>query len=516
MHKQNHNKTASAYLRGQSMKINPFRKKKMDTETGSSKPPPNSVPVATSCLKSPEAGPFPLHALPSSVQGIVSKLSRASSLPAAMIALGALAVVSAAIGRKFSTRLSWREDLTLCNLIVLLGSYTASGKGILSKLLSSFLGCESEFLSAHVRRLADYELDYHLAEERYAALRKQIVKKDALGLECAELRHLAVEQLREKRLLKGELSRKPVLCMRHPTGAALRDAFADGDQSLFIFSLDGASCLMDAVNGKDRNLRRYVLSGFSGENTGSETSTQGKFGGEICLSSLFTMQPHLLREMLFNEKAAAAGLLNRPLIIDDEFLDEGASVERIEVKDPRAWDELIKSLFNNRFSASNHLSIGWGTEAEKEFKAFDYETSEVLKDWPENAREHSGRVLELCVRLAGIFLAILAIHEKKDAKEESVQLDAAKRAVEIMRWVFRHRLRIQADAYSKFISSRAGVLEKKLKAKGGNLLVSEIRDDHPQLLPYLDAVVERYPHRFCKSMRKGARGPAGEAIFLID
>lgn len=515
MPKENRNNTATAYLRGQSKRINPFRKVQAASTTAANMSR-SLQPNIPSSLQSPAVGGFPFDALPGCVQGIVSKLSATSNLPVPMIALGALAVVSGAIGRKFSTQLSWIENTTLCNLIVLLGSSTTSGKGILSKPLEAFLENESKFVTAHEKCLDTYELDMHLAEERYASLRKQIVKKDALGIPSKELRDLALEALREKRVSKRQLERRPVLCMRHPTGAALRDAFADGDQSLFIFSLDGASCLMDAITGKDRNLRRYILSGFSGEETGSETSTQGKFGGEVCLSSLFAMQPHLLREMLFSEKAAAAGLLNRPLIVDQDFLDGGTCETLSATQDAEPYNRLIGSFLEHRHSDSKTVIVSWMPEAEVEFRAFDLETKEVLKDWPENAREHSGRVTELCVRLAGIFLAIALIYEKEDSKKGSVQVNAAKRAVEIMGWVFRHRLRIQADAYKKFLSSRANDLEKKLKAKEGNLLISQIRDDHPQLLHHLDAIIDLYPRRFLRGIRKGARGPGGEAVFLLD
>ena len=509
------NNSATAYLRGQSVKINPFRKKKVASTTPPPFPPAESMALTTP--PAPEAGVFPLDALPPCIQGMVKKLSAKSSLPIAMIALSALSIASAAVGRKFSTKLSWMENLTLCNLIVLLGSPTASGKGILSKLLRAFLGRELNLLEVHQELRISYEFEMHLADERYSSLRKQIVKREADNLDCAVLRPLALKELSNKQTLQQQLRCRPTLCLRHPTGAALRDALVSGDQSIFMFSLDGASCLMDAINSKDRILRRYILSGFSGEETGDETLTQGKFSGEVCLSSLFAMQPHLLREMLFNEKAAHAGLLNRPLVIDGDFLD--ADTKELCSPSPTTendWTALIGSLLDFRFAGDEALNVDWLPKAEKVFCDFDAETKSVLKDWPEDAKEHSGRVTELCVRLASLFLVVFHVHEGKNAQDESVQIDVAERAVELMRWIFRHRLRIQADAFSKFISSRATHLEKKLKVKGGSLLVSEIRDDHPQWVKHLDAIAIRYPNRFERGTRKPTRGPAAAAIFLLD
>jgi hypothetical protein len=305
--------------------------------------------------------------------------------------------------------------------------------------------------------------------------------------------------------------------MRHPTGAALRKTLAEGDKSVFLFSLDGGSILEDAFSRRDRLLTRFILSGFSGEDTGSETGTCGSFGGEAMISFLFAVQPHILYGLLFNQKAASAGLLNRPLVIDAEFLDAETpiSVAVDETRAKQAWAQLIRNLVKFRYSDKPAIVTPWCPEAEARFDEFDNETKALLATWPEEASQHSGRVKELAVRIAGVFLAVETIHGRAKPGDTPLQLDVADRAIRLMRWLFRHRLRIQKEAYRRHLATLADHLEGKLKKNQSVLRISQIKDSHPQIHCELNPILEAYPDRFRKGEeRNGKTGPMAEVVIL--
>jgi len=506
------------YLKGNySLSMNPFKKAASSEKPKPSSDQPASVDQTASRLHCPPPGEFPLSELPPGIQAVVAFLSNKSPLTISLIATAALSVVSACLGSKFSTKLSFRSDPTLCNLFVLLGSPTASGKGVLGKLIRIILKVQAELQDAHDGKQHRLRLKKDLAKGRYKFLRNEIVRLEIEGSCSLELERKAEEAHAEIVRIEKEIKRNHVICMGHPTGAALRETLQYGDRSVFLFSLDGGSILEDVFTGRDRTLRRFLLSGFSGEQTASETGTCGSFRGEPCLSFLFAVQPHILYSLLFNERAAQAGLLNRPIVIDSEHLTSETSSPPAEdlSESCQRWECLVRALLKFRVEQKDPLEVRWSSDAERIFKAFDQETEKILSSWPDEASQHSGRSMEMAVRLAGVLLAVESIFGGKDPHTEIVQTKTATQAVSIIRWLFRHRLRIQVDAHFRHLAALADDLENKLKRNGGGLRISRIKDSHPQIHRELNAILEAFPERFHKGEeRKGKTGPIAETVVL--
>jgi hypothetical protein len=514
------------YLNGHnSARVNPFRSKLAAKEDKHSdkKLSPHALSdsagdiLPAHSLDCPDPGEFPIDAFPTTVRGLSLHLATRSPLALCMIVMGTLTVVAAAIGRKFATSLSCQEELTLCNLFTLFGVKTTKGKNVLRTPLKGLIEMQRQLQEQQEKLASQLTVKIDVAKIKYKRIKAMIADHSAEGADTSDAEKEAEGLLSDIKNLTRRKNFSYTLCLRHPTGAAMRKVFAKGDRSVFLFSLDGGSILEDAFSRRDKLLTRFILSGFSGEETGSETGTCGSFGGEALVSFQFAVQPHILYPLLFNRKAAEAGLLNRPIVINAEFLDpEPVSKEVINETDAKqAWNSLIENLVKFRFSKEPPIIVPWCQEAETLFAEFDTETNDHLATWPEEASQHSGRVKELAVRIAGIFLAVEVIESGTKPDDTCLQLDVAERAIHVMGWLFRHRLRIQKDAYRRHLASLANDLEAKLKKVDGVLRVSRIKDSHPQIYRELNAILEAFPERFHRGEeRKGKTGPIAETVVL--
>jgi hypothetical protein len=483
--------------------------------SGGGKPPVH--PKSKGMPTSPDGGNFPLEVLPEIIRNMVTRVAASSGLHISLHALAALAVLSAAYGKRFMTQVSDQRYPTPCNLMVLLSAATSIGKSILRAYAEAFMACDKQRRDQYCRNLSKMTLEHDLFRKSYEKAKEKIIAAKQSGGDIKLLQAEAEALVDQVRHSARQLEGYSGLCLNRTTGAGLRNHLARGDQAVFLLSLDGAGHLLNAFNSKDALLAELLLAGVMHEPTGSHTGHSGSYNGEPLLSGLFTIQPHKLHRLLSNEEAAESGLLNRFTAVDSTFLDaEKASCG--DVSDPdaeRAWADCINAILDVRFNGEKDLIVNWVSEAEEIYNAFDREVDEVLKLWPDNIRNHVGRTREMAIRMGGILHGVQFLAIGKSSKDVATQVESAKGGVALARWIFCHRLKIQEKAFLRHIANQADLLEKKLSQKDGELPESAIKDSYKKLYPDLEQVLSIFPERFGeKSKRVKGTGPVPRIIYL--
>jgi hypothetical protein len=459
---------------------------------------PNSRQQSTNaCSRTPAAGNFPLEVLPATVQQLVLDLKSKSPLHPSMIAMGAMTTIATAIGRKLSTQLSTIQETTPCNIYTVLGTDSTSGKSILGTVCKPMLTVQERQQQAHSDACCGLEVEYDLSLIGYKGLLKQISSLPTPEF-TTDLQAKAAKLKQHIKRLKCRIQRSPELCLLNPTGAAVKKALANGDQSLYLFSLDGESFLEEAFSSKDKLLKKFLLSGHTGEYSGAETATAVTYRGKPLISLLCATQPHMLNALIQHQKAVLSGMINRLIVLNGEFLEElplrPPSLPALEIQ--AGWQRLIEQLTDFRFSDSPPIVIPWHTKAEAIFDQLNSEVASLLTNWPNDDFLYFGRTKEVAVRIAGSLLAVEFKISGKDPNDPAVQGEVASRATRLMKWLVLHHIQVQSASYERLLLRLADDLEEKIRRSKGILRLSRIKDSHTHIHRELEAILARFPERF--------------------
>lgn len=259
--------------------------------------------------------PFPVESLPPALAGIVAAVARCERVPAALPAVCALGVASAAIGAGLEIA-SATDRVTRANLFVLADAESGSGKSqVFRRIAEPFVEHQHQLHEAFCEETAP-----QLASEIGLLTRKikRLETKAAKENTDPTDRERMLGELEFKNARRAELQQKsapPCVICGDVTSEKLAVLLAANRETLFSASPE-ARQIVDIVCGRYHSTKStdeaIYLSGFSGDflrvdRLGRDPLTLRR----PCLSVLWLLQPDAMARLFETETLVQSGFLPR-------------------------------------------------------------------------------------------------------------------------------------------------------------------------------------------------------------
>ena len=392
--------------------------------------------------------PFPVESFPPALAGIVVAVARCERVPAALPAVCALGVASAAIGAGLEI-VSASDRVTRANLFVLADAESGSGK------------------SQVFRRIAEpiVEHQHQLHESFREKTAPQLASE--IGLLTREIKRLETKAAKEntdpkdRERMLGELEYKnarrtdllqknaaPCVICADVTSEKLAVLLAANRETLFSASPE-ARQIVDIVCGRYNSTKStdesIYLSGFSGDflrvdRLGRDPLTLRK----PCLSVLWLVQPDAMARLFETETLAQSGFLPRFLTCHTQ-----ATPKKIVEGEAQAiadavrgqWAGLIADLLATYQTAEKPHRVEPSLEAKRLLDDFfnavvDRRTGELA-----DVGQFASRYGEQAWRVALTFHAALY---GRNAQHHSLHPETAQSAITVVQWFVDAQLNVLA------------------------------------------------------------------------
>jgi hypothetical protein len=395
--------------------------------------------------------PFPVESLPPALASIALATASCERVPAALPAVCAIGVASAAIGAGLEI-FSASDRLTRANLFLLADAQSGSGK------------------SQVFRRIAEAILDYqHQLHETWREKTAPQVASE-VGLLTREIKRLETRAAKtedpdQRQRLLGELEYKvarralleqknapPCIICADVTSEKLAVLLAANGETLASFSPEGRQ-IVDIICGRYNATKStdeaIYLSGFSGDflrvdRLGREPITLRK----PCLSVLWLLQPDAMARLFETDTLAESGFLPRFLVCRTQAapkkLVEGES-EGVSHTIIGRWTNLIVGLIASYHSAEKPYRIEPALGAKHLLNEFYNQVVDRRAGDLSDVGQFASRYGEQAWRVALTFHA--ALHGP-EAHKHPLHLETAQSAITIVRWFIDQQLAILAPGRS--------------------------------------------------------------------
>ncbi|MEI6714382.1 MAG: DUF3987 domain-containing protein [Verrucomicrobiota bacterium] len=454
----------------------------------------------------PEKGDFPLHLLPSVLRSYAQDMARIHRVPVELPALCCLAVVSGALGKRWSASVVDGHK-TRGNLYMLLVMEPGSGKSIATKVAAPI---------------------YELQETRRSTWEQEtrpklLAQKAKLEAEIKKLHHskkpIDADELSLKSLQLASVERQlkwvPELISGNATTSALaRDLSLADDETLWVQSSEAAEVVRVALGiyrkeGTDMDL---WLSGYSHDPYAQSRSNLG--GGSVslkepCLGGLLLVQPSIFDEINSNEEAQSRGLLPRLMVVNIDVVPQKEEGERRLPNEHVAasYTQRIRDILKARFDAAAGIELVCGEEAREVFREFH----NTIVDWRTGcfARFASelARWREQAIRVA----VCLQIAEDPTSRELTVETATA--AVELFRWIGLSTLEVLEKSRLDAAQKDRDILSEHLA--GCEVLMSDLQKSLGWQKSKVQKTVAQFPELFKIAATTKGVGRKGQCVSML-
>jgi len=391
--------------------------------------------------------PFPVESLPPALASFVVAVARCERVPAALPAVCALGVASAAIGAGLEI-VSASDRVTRANLFVLADAESGSGKSqVFRRIAEPIIGHQHQLHETHRQKTA------HDLDSEIGLLIREIKRTESRAARSndPDERERLLGELKFKRARKAELEQKltpPCAVCADVTSEKLAVLLAANRETLFSASPE-ARQIVDIVCGRYNSTKStdeaIYLSGFSGDflrvdRLGRDPLTLRR----PCLSVLWLVQPDAMARLFETETLAQSGFLPRFLTCHTQAtpkkIVEGES-QAISDAVRAQWAGLIVNLLATYHAAEKPYRVEPSPEAKRLLDDFfnaivDRRTGELA-----DVGQFASRYGEQAWRVALTFHAALY---GRDAHNHPLDAETAQSAITVVQWFIDAQLGVLA------------------------------------------------------------------------
>jgi Protein of unknown function (DUF3987) len=412
--------------------------KAKDQETGTRNTGSTTQPQTT------EAQRFPLHCLPPVCEGmaraICSTVRVLESLPGCCV----LAILSAAIGKGLQVR-SGANRVTRGNLYVLPSAESGSGKSeTFRHAARPFIEFETELLERWKEEIKPGLLaERKVLEAETANLTRSVGKANGAA-EREEIRVQLKDKLAALENVETKL-RTPALSCEDVTGEKLAVLLAHNGEQLASLSADAlaiVNILLGRYNKLDRTDEGIYLKAFTGDRCKVDRQTRESVLVESpCLAALWLTQPDKLESLLAERSLSEGGLIPRILACHTrcEAQEIVKGTPEIPANVENNYADLVRGLIETYRLADKPFAIEPTSEALEAMNAHHNAIVRRRRADLHDVTIYAARWNEQAWRIAVCLHAGL---HGTHVHEHTLELDTAKRAMELADWFATQQLEI--------------------------------------------------------------------------
>jgi Protein of unknown function (DUF3987) len=411
----------------------------------------NGKSDSTELPEAAQAQPFPLHCLPPGCEAMARAVCETVRVLESLPGCCVLGILSAAVGAGLQVR-SGANRVTRGNLYILPSAESGSGKSeTFRHLAKPFLQFEAErWKTWKVEILPGLLAERDILESEIDNLKKQAGKADD-AVERGEIR----SQLEEKKAALEEIEiklRAPVLTCEDITSQKLAELLAHNAEQLASLSAD-ASEIVNVLLGRYNKLDRTDASVYLKAFTGDYCKVDRKNSEPVllqspCLSALWLTQPDKLESLLAERSLSDGGLIPRILTCHThcdarEIVKDAPEIPASVEND---YTNLVRTLIETYRLADEPFTIELTSEA---LDAMNAHYNAIVKRRRSDLRDvtiYAARWNEQAWRIAVCLHAGL---HGAHAHEHTLELDTAKRAIELADWFAAQQLEILSASREK-------------------------------------------------------------------
>ena len=312
--------------------------------------------------------PFPTAALPGVMREFVERVAASERVPAALPAVCALGVISAALGAGLEV-VSGSNRTTRGNLYLLASAESGSGKSEVFRIVAApLLEHQQKLLEDWKTRTAPaIQAELRIIEKECHRIERQAAKAS----DPAERERLRGE-LEYREATKAALTRKaamPSILAQDVTTERLAVMLADNREQLFSASADARKVIENVLGrynpGKTTDESLY-LSAFSGDFI--RVDRQGREPVILrrpCLTLAWFIQPDMAAQLFDQDSLAASGFLARLLVCHTharpQRIEDDAQFLPSTLRD--RWAEVVRDTLATFHHATEPVRIEASPEA---------------------------------------------------------------------------------------------------------------------------------------------------------
>lgn len=417
-----------------------------------------------------QAQPFPLHCLPRVCEAMARAVCKTVRVLESLPGCCALGILSAAIGKGLQVK-SGTNRVTRGNLYILGSAESGSGKSeTFRHLAKPFLGFETEQVEAWK---AEAKPGF-LAEAKILGAEIAKLIKSAGSANAATKREEIRAQLKEKLAAHDKLLTKlraPAFSCEDVTGEKLATLLADNDEQLASLSADAVAIvniLLGRYNKLDRTDEGIYLKAFTGDRCKVDRQTREPILVDCpCLAVLWLTQPDKLESLLAERSLSDGGLIPRILACHTHC--EAQEIVQDAPEIPTRVESEYALLVYNLIETYRLVDTSFIIEpAPDALELMNAHHNAIVKRRRGDLRDvniYAARWNEQAWRIA---VVLHAAQHGAHAHEHSLELDAAKRAIELADWFAAQQLEILSGSREK---ARRQIWDEVL-----SLLVEESHD----------------------------------------
>ncbi len=397
------------------------------------------------------SGPFPLHCLPPACEAMARAICETVRVPESLPGCCILGLVSGAIGKGLEVK-SGSNRVTRGNLYILPSAESGSGKSETSRHSAKpFLQFEAERLKAwKVEILPGLLAEQDILQSEIDNLKKQAGKADD-----AVQRGEILSQLKRKRAALEEIAiklRAPVLSCEDITSQKLAELLAHNGEQLASLSADAGeivNVLLGRYNKLDRTDESVYVKAFTGDYCKVDRkNSEPVLLQSPCLSALWLTQPDKLESLLAERSLSDGGLIPRMLTCHThcEAWEIVKDAPEIPVSVENDYTNLIRTLIETYRLADEPFTIEATSEA---LEALNAHYNGIVKRRRSDLRDVNIYVARWNEQAWRIAVCLHAGLHGAHAHEHMLELDTAKRAIQLADWFAAQQLEILSGSRDK-------------------------------------------------------------------
>jgi hypothetical protein len=398
-----------------------------------------------------QAEPFPLHCLPPISEAIARAVCKTVRVLESLSGCCVLGILSAAIGKGLQVK-SGANRVTRGNLYVLASAESGSGKSETYRHIAApFVEFETELIERWKAEIQPRLLaERKLLEAEIANLTKYVMKVNS-STEREGIRAELKEKLAALDRVETKL-RQPALSCEDVTGEKLAVLLAHNNEQLASLSADAlaiVNILLGRYNKLDRTDEGIYLKAFTGDRCKVDRQTRESVVVESpWLSALWLTQPDKLESLLAERSLSDGGLIPRILACHTrcEPQEIVKDAPEIPARVENEYADQIRSLIRTYRLADNPFTIDATPEA---LNAMNAHHNAIVKRRLTDLHDvniYAARWNEQAWRIT---VVLHAAQHGAHAHEHRLEIETAKRAIEVANWFAAQQLEILSASREK-------------------------------------------------------------------
>lgn len=425
---------------------------------------------------------FPMNVLPQTVRQMVEEVADVATVPMALPACQALAIVSAALGAGLAIP-SDRERQTFGNIYLVLAAESGAGKSVTFKqLMAPVYAYQHELQSASQAR--HYGLKAELLRLK-GTLRRVESGKEPVDAEVLP------GLIRRKEAIEAELKHMPKIVCEDISREKLQVLLAQNDERMFSASADARQVIQAVLHGKGDN---PYLKSWSGDPVDVDRISRDAVPLKAPrMALLWLPQPDLVAEMFAKRILTENGFLPRvlPSVVDCAPALIGNRTRRVSPKTEKDWSDLVCKLFQ-QYHVKSRDPFLLRPDAKLQRLLITYYNSVVerRRDELADVGRFAARWAEQAWRLT---VVLHAASHGANAHAQVVQARTAQNAISLMEFFSEQQLellrRTRAHRRTEAVEAVFNLLASKAEITVRDMMREHIKDNANDARALLEQLV---------------------------